>query len=317
MKKYKAHSFDGEFYWLSSANRIYKSKSFKPQKMISPYKILPWSLVKNFFFNPINRLLRTGIHNIITFHDGYVVVVNKKLLIYKKNNLKKVINIPRGSRPLRNGLIIVGDNLIFGDYWRNKNNKKSNVYKIDLNTYKKEIILSLSVRHIHFITPCEGSDKLVIGTGDSDNESKILLYDLKIKSLKNIGSGSQKYRAVSILQRKNILIWATDSPNSKNYIMNYNLQTEKVKIVKEILGPAYYSTVNSKNQLFIATTIEDRFSHRSIIYTSFDGTNWDEFMEFKKDILHGKLFGYGIVEFISGQERLPNLVYNLVNLKND
>ncbi|MBS3812150.1 MAG: ATP-binding cassette domain-containing protein, partial [Halanaerobiales bacterium] len=37
--------------------------------------------------------------------------------------------------------------------------------------------------------------------------------------------------------------------------------------------------------------------------------------EFKKDFWNSRLFGYGIIEFIDGQENLKNLHYNLKGLK--
>ena len=87
-----------------------------------------------------------------------------------------------------------------------------------------------------------------------------------------------------------------------------------MQLAVRIAGPAYYSAITSKGDIYIATTVEDKVKHRSILYKSEDGHNWNEVKEFRKDHFNARYLGYGLVEFISGQELLPKLQYNLVNL---
>ncbi|NMA23714.1 MAG: hypothetical protein GX938_09455, partial [Spirochaetales bacterium] len=181
---------------------------------------------------------------------------------------------------------------------------------------KKEILYTFyNIRHIHFIQQdINNSNNIYIGTGDLDAECGIYKFNLKDLAIKKIGGGLQTWRAVSLLQNKNTLYWGTDDPDGQNYIIKYNLEENKLEKIQEIDGPAYYSTKTKNNNMFIATTIEDRNRHKAIIYKKTDGEKWHKYAEFKKDFLHAKYFGYGLVEFINNQDELDELVYNLNGL---
>jgi len=269
-------------------------------------------------FSLLNRLQRKGIHNVKCIKNLLIIVIKGRILFYNNKELKKVFTINRGSRPLRQGIEILDENLYFGDYWGNPNRLPVNIYKINIKTFEKEIFYSFSqTRHIHFIQKDEqDTNSLFIGTGDSDHESGIYKLNTKTKELSIIAKGNQKFRAVSILQVNNKLFWGSDDPNGQNYIYSIDRDTNELSRIYKIEGPAYYSTINKNGEMFIATTIEDRKKHKAIIYSSSDdGKNWSIYKEFKKDIWHTKYFGYGIIEFIDGQKEYDKLIYNLNGLK--
>lgn len=309
----KIEAFDGVYYWYIKKNKIFKSFSDKGTFEAEHHISIPNKYVRN-YFPLLKRLLRTGIHNVIPINDGCIVVVKGKLLYYKKTKLKKIIKIPRGSRPLRNAISIQEKNLFFGDYWGNKKRKNAHVYKLNLESFDLQVILSLKVRHIHFIVSGKEKNQLIIGTGDEDHECQIMLFNYKTREKLFIGKGSQKFRAVSIIQYNDLIIWGTDAPNEKNFIYSYGYKTNQIKKLKEISGPVYYSTITAKGELYIATAIEKKKRHRAILYKSSDGKSWESVKEFKKDFFNEKLFGYGLIEFIHGQEKVGELNYNLINL---
>jgi len=312
--KYKIEAFDGNNYWFFYKNKIYKEQQIENLSDTKVYNIIENKYVK-YYFPLLNRLLRTGIHNIIPIEKGYIVVVKKRFLIYNENNqLVKVFDIPRGSRPLRNSICVEHNYLFFGDYWSNKKREKAHVYRLNLQTYKLEVILSLDVRHIHFVVLDTKDNQLIIGTGDEDNESIILSFNYKTKEKVIIGEGSQRYRAVSIIQHNELVIWGTDAPDEQNYIYSYNRKTKVLNCIRKVDGPVYYSTVTKSGVMYMATTIEDKKEHKAILYSSKDGFEWIAIKEFVKDHWHEKYFGYGIIEFIHGQEKIDELYYNRINL---
>jgi glycosyltransferase involved in cell wall biosynthesis len=314
MKNKTLEIFDNNFYWYHHSNKLFKNKHLIQFSETTPYNTINNKYVRSYPFSLLNRLLRTGIHNIIPIENGYIVVVKNNFLIYRDNKLIKVFPIPRGSRPLRNAICVKDDYLFFGDYWGNKNRKKANVYKLNLKDFTLTIILSLQARHIHFVVLDQEPDQLIIGTGDSNQESMMLFFNYITKEQKLIGTNSQQYRAVSIIQYNNFLIWGTDAPDEQNYIYSYNKNNGKTEQLSKIEGPAYYSTKTKDNILYIATTIEDKSKHKAILYQSKNILEWEGIKEFKKDIFNEKYFGYGLVEFIHGQNKLQKLYYNLVNL---
>lgn len=270
------------------------------------------------YFELYNRLLRHGIHNFYKINEEIdCVVIRWKILFFKNRNHFRCLNLEDGPRPMRNGIIFKEDYIVYTEYYGNKDRKPVNIYKYNFIEDRKEILYTFNnIRHIHCIhEDINDLNNIYIGTGDFDEECGIYKLNLKSFDMEKIGAGSQIWRAVSILQNNNSLYWGTDDPIGENYIMKYNLENDELERIKKIDGPAYYSTITKNNNMFIATTIEDRKKHKAIIYRSSNGDSWDKYMEFKKDIFHEKYFRYGSIEFINNQNELHELTYNLNGLK--
>ena len=269
-------------------------------------------------YSLIKRLIRNDIHAVKCFDGYFIVVVKGSIYIFKNKQKTAEIRIDKGSRPLRDGIAIIDNHMYYGDYWGNPDREAVNLYRVDLTTLDKEIFYRFeTARHIHFVQKdTSTTDCLLVGTGDSDEESGIYQLNTKTKELVVLGAGSQKFRAVSMLQVDTMLFWGSDDPDGDNHIYSLDRLTNNLKQICAIEGPAYYSTINKLGHLFMATTIEDRNRHKAIIYRSVDnGLTWETFKQFKKDIWHVKYFGYGIVEFVDGQEEYEELMYNLIGLK--
>ena len=308
MKKFHCVNHNRLIY--SKDNHIYFND--KPKNILKIKDALPD------IFSLLKRLLRNGIHAVKKYNNTLIVIVKGKIILFRDNKLLKEIEIERGSRPLRDGIACLENKMYYGDYWSNAQRETVNIYQVDLQTFQKEIFYTFThVRHIHFIQPDKkNQDVLIVGTGDSDSESGIYALNVKTKEFSTIAEGSQAFRAVSILQENNHFFWGSDDPDSENYIFQLNRNTQELRQICEIDGPAYYSAKNKQGDMFIATTIEDRKRHKAIIYRSSDeGQSWSVYREFKKDIWSSKYFGYGVVEFIDGQEYSEELFYNLIGLR--
>ena len=267
----------------------------------------------------LSRLTRQKIHQIIPYDDGIVVLIKKKFLVFtRKGKYIGEIAIERGSRPLKQGAVIIDNHLYFGDYWGNKNRLPVNLYKVNLSNLAKSILYDFKhVRHIHSVQEdSKFENKLLVCTGDSDSESGIYQISISSGSIEVLCEGSQECRAVSILQNGDEIFWGSDSPNNINSIYKLNrLASAKIDKICEIEGPAYYSAKLLSGEMFISTAVEDRSKHKSIIYkSSDDGVTWDKYKTFQKDMWPNKLFGYGLVEFPLGIENIDELVYTKVGL---
>jgi len=271
----------------------------------------------------LKRLLRLGIVKEIQLKNKIVTFKKKKIIfidysVSKKSASTKKISIDRGSRPLKSGITLLTDDIYYGDYWSNPNRNPAFIYRIDTQTGKKEAFYEFkSIRHVHFVNKDRYvENSLLVGTGDLDHECGIYRIYIDSKEEETIGEGSQKFRAVSIVQTKDYLVWGSDDPDGINYIYRYRKKDGLLEELKEIDGPAYYSTMDKKGRMYIATTVEDRRRHRAVIYCSEDvGDTWKEYREFKKDMWHTKYFGHGIVEFSDDQEEKEELEYTLLGLK--
>ena len=309
MKKY--HYGNKNTFIYSSGNRIYIENDQSIIQLVLK-TVLPDSLAL------IKRIIRSDIFNAIMCGDILIVVLKGKLLFFRFGELIEEVPIDRGKRPLRDGIVCLKNQFYYGDYWINPDRIETNIYKIDLLTFKKEIYFSFNhIQHIHFIQKDNFiNDSLLIGTGDSDNESGIYQFNTKSKKIKTILEGSQKYRVVSVIQFEEYIIWGTDAPNDDNHIYRFHRKDKELECLRKIDGPAYYSTVTKKGYMYIATTVEDRKRHQAIIYESKDnGFTWTVYKKFKKDIWHCRYFGYGTIEFIAGQKYFNELLFNEIGLK--
>ncbi len=281
---------------------------------------VPGVILRTTWFSLLQRLLREKIHQVIIVENKLVVLTKGYLRIYDSYGKPLAeFAISRGSRPLRQGLESVGNVIFYGDYWNNSKREPVNLYRIDLNTFNKQIITEFNhIRHIHCVHLDSRDNRyLYIGTGDSDSESGIYRIDISTGRQETIVEGAQCFRAVSLIQNNDDLLWGSDSPSSQNAIYRLNLLDQKpIDKIIDIEGPAYYSTKSADGSLYISTAIEDRRYHKAIIYRSIDnGLSWHKHRSFNKDFWSEKWFGYGVIEFPRGQENISDLCYNLCGLK--
>lgn len=314
------HSFKFNRLWFSIRNRIYKSRKneyIKNKKLVSIIRNQGHITNTNLF----SRVMRTGIHNIFPLSPERIIVIIKNyILTIKNNNIVNRYKIKYGSRPIRSDVCVLNNKqILFGDYWSNPDKEPVHLY-ISRDKGESWDVLWKSkagfARHIHFVIPVVDDSKYIyFGTGDYGKDPGI--YKLNIDSLKlsTIGSGLQRWRAVDLIQTNNSLIWGTDCEYDQNHIYNFDLKSGRIKKLREIPGPAYYSTMDKNHNFYIGTTVENRKKHKACILKSSDGINWEIMKCFKKDIWPAKLFGYGVIEFINGQKNLDKLYYNLRGLK--
>lgn len=281
---------------------------------------LPGLMLRITWFPLLQRLIREKIHQVLLVENKLIVVTKGIIRVYNLSGQPlAAFPVERGSRPLRQGIETIGNAIFYGDYWGNKNRDPVNLYRIDLVSLKRKKITVLKhVRHIHFVHSDFRDDRyLFIGTGDANSESGIYRVEISSGIKETIAEGAQKFRAVSLIQLGDTLLWGSDSPCSQNAIYRLNLSRGcDAEKITPIDGPAYYSTRSADGSLYISTTIEDRRCHKAIIYRSTDnGSNWYAYRSFKKDMWPEKWFGYGVVEFPRGHEHISGLYYNLSGLK--
>ncbi|MCF7914824.1 MAG: hypothetical protein K9L66_06650 [Spirochaetaceae bacterium] len=300
--------YNGVFY-SARRNIIYSSTG-------STYEIPDWRL--KYLPSLARRLLRRRLFHVIRYQEYLLAVLRRRIMVYRHGMLSYVVAIERGSRPLKSGVAVSDGAFYFGDYWSNPERTPVNLYKVTLATGKKEVFFQFDwIRHIHFVqTDRYDPRRLLVGTGDYDEESGIYRIGIDRGELQKIGAGSQTYRAVDVLQSKEHIFWGSDDPDGENFIFRIHRATGELQQLQKIDGPAYYAARDKNGGMYISTAVEKRNHHRGVIYYSSDnGTTWGIYREFKKDVWHSKLFGYGVVEFIQGQEELEELYYNSVGLK--
>jgi hypothetical protein len=312
------HAYDDGVLWASSGNKVLRSTDLGVsfQTYATPQDNLLSGITRL-----TDRLLRRGVHDVLPLDSRSVLVMTHgKTHLYIDGELENVTQHPSIRRATRTCLSALTDRttILLGEYLdRSERIPVSIFVSRDQGRSWEPLWASTAPhpKHVHFVIPNTHSpESAYFGTGDYDHEPGIFTIDTRSGEVECLGSGSQEWRAVSLIQRGTALIWGTDCEYGENHIVRYDTNVKTLEKLATLPGPAYYSATDLAGNMYIATTIETRNAHRACIYASSDGVEWHSIAEFKKDRYHLRYFGYGTIEFIRGQEQLQELFINLRGL---
>ena len=153
------------------------------------------------------------------------------------------------------------DGFVFGDYWGNPKHECVNVYGLNQNGCRiKYQFAPSTIQHIHNVCVDETSNRILICTGDSDDESGIWEVFDDFRCVKPLIRGSQKYRTCSAYITDRGILYATDTPLCENGIYLFDEKHRKLTMVYKMPGPCIYSTkiktVSGTEKFVFATSVE-------------------------------------------------------------
>lgn len=173
------------------------------------------------------------------------------------------------------------------------------------------------IRHIHSVAYDPYRKMIWLATGDDDHESRLLYSDNQCASFHVLGSGTQKWKAVSLQFTRDAVYWGSDIPGDTNYLFRWNWNTGQKDVLLTERNPFYYSVQDGKGNIFFSTTVEhpesDGFS-----------TPYSEIWKIPKgDKLpvrligwrKGKLKTYGRIQFAQGEPPLGWIAFTPINLE--
>ena len=294
---------------------------------------------------PIERLLRLEPRLAVpSGNKQYLVTWNGKLLLIDmtKHQVKSAFVYRSGMKnPLRITPVIESKNfekgLLFGEYWGNLGKEEVNIYNYSNGTVEKKYTFAPgTIQHVHSITFDSQRDRVLICTGDTDEESAIWeTYD-DFKNVVPIVRGAQCYRSCDAYPVEGGILYATDTPLRDNGIYYYDEKKGQSQLIYEMPGPCIYSirkknTDGNANYVF-ATSVEPDSSlptwrycitnklgngvksrHVCIIAGNKE-TGFKKICSLKKDIWPMWLFQFGNVSF-PYQENVDELLFTPVSVK--
>ncbi len=168
-----------------------------------------------------SRFLRAGFLNLRPMKDGSLVgVVHGGIVRCNVGSERFEPVLQRRGRSMK--IEECPDGSVFsGEYFYNKKRSQVDVFRSDDNGGTWHIAHRFEpgqIRHIHCMMHDKRTGSMIILTGDTDKESKVLATEDQFKSLKILAQGSQQTRAVSILPTDGGYFLATDTPYEQNYI---------------------------------------------------------------------------------------------------
>lgn len=276
-------------------------------------------------FSILERILRIK-PRCAQWIDEKTFIFAQKGFIYRVDISKKTVTtehrfIEGMTAPLNfcivSGLKGFDDGILYGTYknsydtasiWQRSNN---GIWKIVYSFPEK------SVLHIHNIIADYSKSRLLVLTGDSDEESGIWEFKNNFSDIKLLVGGSQQYRSCVAFTEKNKIVFATDTPLEENFLYEYDENTQKVKKISSLPGPVIYSATTDKKSMFatsvepdsmlkgikylltskLAKGVKDKFTH---LFIGDCVNGFVDIAQFEKDILPMGLCQFGNIYFPSG-----------------
>ena len=159
-----------------------------------------------------------------------------------------------------------------------------------------------------------------MGTGDRDSECLLYKSTDSGDNWKQVGGGSQLWRAVGLAFRPEAVYWGTDAGwtagTHPNYVMRLDRKTGELERVLEVQGPCHGNATLRDSTLLVSTGVErgenekDGYAH---LWASRDGITWEELIRFKKDIWF-RILQFGVIRFPVGLENCDALVFTCMGL---
>jgi len=281
---------------------------------------------------PIRHIHRSfGLTNVIAFPDNSIMVLYDRIYFWHPDTGVRIISDFKALDfypPLKGGIALdqSTNSLFFGEY-QNDRPYNCKILQISRDNFKPTISYRFgegTIKHIHSVTWDPFRNRLWVTTGDTNDESGIYWTDNYFKTLHCIGAGSQFWRAVSLLITETDVIWATDAgkdadPESKNWVVIYNIKKKSARIVCTLDNPGYYMSRMRSGRYVLSTTFEpeDRRSNppETALWFSEDGVLWHKgITNTYKDSHKHRQSTYAITHIPSAFDPIPSLFFTQVNV---
>lgn len=261
------------------------------------------------------RSLPSG--NIFAFAGSFIFLSSNHgknfLRIYEINRFG--LQTGRGVMP--QGIAIdKEENIFWGEYWRNPELDEINLWMSSdqgqswniAHTFKKG-----EIRHIHSVQHDQYSDWIWVTAGDEDEQCKIMYSTNKGRSFIKIGSGSQKWRAVSLLFTDEYVYWGMDGFSAEfplPRIFRWSRKKGQTEEVATIDSLAFYSTKMQDGTFVLSTSSE--IGGASIIISK-DGKSWNKILSYPGQ----RKKPYGTIRIFSSGDKLVISCMNVTIHNND
>ncbi len=309
--------------WIAKGMTFF-AVDYTGKRVTRKYRVGSWKQ-RLLSCNRISRqLLREGLHHLLPLKNGDIFVTAKKraYTVGADGKVKGVFEGYVGNKPGHQGVCVTPDGTIFfGEYSVNLDHKKeTKLYRSVDNGISFEAVLTFpkTVRHIHFVKYDPFEKCLWLGTGDLDEECRLMRSDDNGDSWQTIGEGNQDWRAIGVCFEEKYLIWGTDAGSvpDQNHLVRMDRKTRKLEILADLEGPCHGCASFADGRVFLSTGVEggenekDRYARLKEV----KGEEVVERVKKKKDILP-LLVQYGVMRFPLGTENCKEVVFTQMGLR--
>jgi glycosyltransferase involved in cell wall biosynthesis len=238
----------------------------------------------------LNRITRGRVFGVLPLASGARISLVGGMIARaepQSSDYQCVFRFPKGSRPL-NMCLTPGRKIFCGEYFLNLQRLDPvHVYCSEDDGLHWDIAFTFpegSICHIHRVVYDPYDEAILVCTGDRDQEVAIYKTKDEFRTLEPLVCGAQEYRTTSLLPCRNFLLYGTDNPEGRNFIMALDRRTNKVERLQEIPGPVLHGGYVGEQVVF-ATMIEKRHheitiwaghekAFRQVAYFEAHKSNW-------------------------------------------
>ncbi len=220
--------------------------------------------------------------------------------------------LPGFRRPARGGVLVDGAQVWLAQYDLNPaRDRPIRLWRSDdaartfQETYRFE---AGDVRHIHFIQRDPFTADLWLGTGDTDQESRLHRSADGGDTWHEVAGGSQRYRATGLAFREEAIIWGTDAGSDagpyRNRVLRLDRTSGQIEEVCWLQGPVHGLCATASGDLLVVTGLEggvNEIDRRVHVWRSRDSRRWQEIASFAGG-LQPRRAQYGVGYFPVGQQ---------------
>jgi len=272
------------------------------------------------FFPLFVRIFRLTIRSSIEYKKESLLIFSFKKKIFELNlksfELSKGFDL-KNSRPLNfeviEGISNIKDGVYFGEYKSNPKKKPISIYcRSGVDDWN--IVYTFrngTINHVHNIIADNVNDIVYVLTGDFGDSAAIWCVHDNFHLLESILKGEQNFRSCVAFPTLGGLIYATDSPFSKNsirllYKNEYSnwISTEIFKIN----GPCIYG-VKFNNEFVFSTSVEGEGVSSNFLYNLFSIKRGSGIVDNFVCVYKGNLnIGFQLI-YKSKKDKLPFLLF--------
>lgn len=218
--------------------------------------------------------------SIIAFGGGWIFQSTDNGQVFKLVSQLKHYGFGKGRGVMPQGYTAdANGNLFWGEYWRNPDRLNVQLLMSNDGGINWESSFEFSdgeIRHIHAVQYDPFFDALWIATGDLDQECHIMYSTDGGSNFHNIGFGSQKWRACSLIFSERSVYWGMDGHSDmypRPLIWKWDRLTQETEEVGVLDSFGFYSTSLSNGTLVLTT---DGTNGSASLWLSKDGDDWQQ-----------------------------------------
>ena len=201
-------------------------------------------------FRFFERLLRLEPRCACKTNDGIIFSYQKSIYrinydgqLIKEHTFREGMNNPLSFTEIK-GLGSFEEGVLYGEYWANPKREGVAIWhRNNQGDWKKVFTFEpKQLKHIHCIVPDIDNERLLVLTGDSDEESNIWEIKDNFKKVDLLVGGAQKYRSCVAFIHNGDLIYATDTPLEDNFIYKLKKGESTAEKLFQLQGSCIYGT---------------------------------------------------------------------------